>query len=374
MFQHISDNDLAIFSKHSGGKAFNNAYAHARVPAPRPRVRISFFFVWKCAERKVVEVGSPLHYRTTAGPGSRSRPKGSKPGQRAQDPDATHAAWRRVGGKKAEAALAKMATQRECVHVRRVPHMRCVMRATAVHACACVVTLYTLRSVRYQQRLRARARTRPPSPCAHLLNARKGKSSRSAVLHYRTTAGPGSRSRPKGSKPGQRAQDPDPTHLTSTTVRDGEPGASHPQTTPAIRRRPFLWGPPVGSPRGSTPWGPPRGVPPWGPPVGSPFFVSSPAIRRRPPRPSACRRPPDHPHADDLRAIRMQTTSGPSACRRPPGHPHADDLRAIRKQTTLSKQTPLKHFTTKGPPRTWSEAPRTSPANTWQWRSALLQF
>ena len=36
----------------------NNAYAHARVPAPRPRVRISFFF-WKCAERKVIEVGSP---------------------------------------------------------------------------------------------------------------------------------------------------------------------------------------------------------------------------------------------------------------------------------------------------------------------------
>ena len=65
----------------------------------------------------------------------------------------------RVGGKKAEAALAKMATQRECVHVRRVPHMRCVMRATAERACACVVTLYTLRSVRYQQRLRARART-----------------------------------------------------------------------------------------------------------------------------------------------------------------------------------------------------------------------
>ena len=42
-----------------------------------------------------------------------------------------------------------MATQREWVHVPRVPHMRCVMRATAVRACACVVTLYTLRSVRY---------------------------------------------------------------------------------------------------------------------------------------------------------------------------------------------------------------------------------
>ena len=42
-----------------------------------------------------------------------------------------------------------MATRRECVHVRRVPHMRCVMRATAVRACACDVTLYTLRSVRY---------------------------------------------------------------------------------------------------------------------------------------------------------------------------------------------------------------------------------
>ena len=42
-----------------------------------------------------------------------------------------------------------MATRRECVHVRRVPHMRCVMRATAVRACACVVTLNLLRSVRY---------------------------------------------------------------------------------------------------------------------------------------------------------------------------------------------------------------------------------
>ena len=37
---------------------------------------------------------------------------------------------------------------------------------------------------------------------------------------------------------------------------------------------------------------------------------------------------PGHPHADDLRAIRKQTTSGPSASRRPPGHPQADDLRA----------------------------------------------
>ena len=55
-------------------------------------------------------------------------------------------------GNFAEIALAKMATRRECVHVRRVPHMRCVMRATAVRACACVVTLYTLRSVRYLQR------------------------------------------------------------------------------------------------------------------------------------------------------------------------------------------------------------------------------
>ena len=53
--------------------------------------------------------------------------------------------------RKAEIALAKMATRRESVHVRRVPHMRCVMRATAVRACACVVTLYTLRSVRYRK-------------------------------------------------------------------------------------------------------------------------------------------------------------------------------------------------------------------------------
>ena len=76
--------------------------------------------------------------------------------------------------------------------------------------------------------------------------------------------------------------------------------------------------------------------------------TTSPVIRRRP-----C----GHPHADDLRTILMQTTSGPSLW-----------------QKTLSKQTPLKHFTTKGPPRTWSETPRTSPANTWRWRSALLQF
>ena len=131
----------------------------------------------------------------------------------------------------------------------------------------------------------AHARVPPPVPvCAPFFffgNARKRKSSRSAVLHYRTTAGPGSRSRPKGSKPGQRAKDPDPTHLTSTTVQDGEPGASHPQTTFPVGSP--LWGPPCGVPPvGSPLWGPPCGVPPvgspcgvplWGPPVGSPCGV-----------------------------------------------------------------------------------------------------
>ena len=125
------------------------------------------------------------------------------------------------------------------MHVRRVPHMRCVMRATAVRACACVVTLYTLRSVRYQQRLRARARTRPPVPvCASpFFVEMRGMSSTSAVLSPTPQELPQDQGRAadqKGQNPGQRAQDPDPTHLTSTTVRDGEPGASHPQTTPAI--------------------------------------------------------------------------------------------------------------------------------------------
>ena len=308
--------------------------ARARTRPPSPCAHL--LFLWKCAEGKSSR-SAVLHYRTTAGPGSRSRPKGSKPGQRAQDPDPTHAAWRRLlqgipgwVGKKAEAALAKMATQRECVHVRRVPHMRCVMRATAVRACACVVTLYTLRSVRYQQRLRARARTRPPSPCAHLLffcgNARK--ESRRGRQSY-TTELP----QDQGRAADQRGRNPASAHKTliqpilprrpSGTVNLGQ----------AIRRRPRPSADDL-SPRGS-----PRGVPPWGPPVfppGHPHADDLRAIRMQTTyEPSVCRRPPGHPHADDLRAIRMQTTSGPSACRRPPGHPHADDLRAIRMQTTF---------------------------------------
>ena len=41
---------------------------------------------------------------------------------------ATSAKNPRVGGKKAEAALAKMATQRACVHVCHVPHALCDAR------------------------------------------------------------------------------------------------------------------------------------------------------------------------------------------------------------------------------------------------------
>ena len=149
------------------------------------------------------------------------------------------------GWEKTEAALAKMATQRECVHVRRVPHMRCVMRATTVRACACVVTLFTtLRTVLYQRRIRARARTRAPSPCAHLLffgNARKGKSStdqrgRNLASAHKTLIQPISPRRPSG------------------TVNLGQ----------AIRRRPWTsaddlscGGPPCGGPPcgGSSLWG-----------------------------------------------------------------------------------------------------------------------
>ena len=38
-----------------------------------------------------------------------------------------------------------------------------------------------------------------------------------------------------------------------------------------------------------------------------------------------------------IRRYSLYTTSGPSACRRPPGHPRADDLRAIRVQTDTSE-------------------------------------
>ena len=53
---------------------------HARAPAPpspRPRVRISSS--WKCAEKKVVEVGSPTLAEPTAKPRSRNWPKGQNP-------------------------------------------------------------------------------------------------------------------------------------------------------------------------------------------------------------------------------------------------------------------------------------------------------
>ena len=40
-------------------------------------------------------------------------------------------------------------------------------------------------------------------------------------------------------------------------------------------------------------------------------------------------------------SVVLHPTGLPRTSRRPPGHPHADDLRAIRMQTTLSKETPL---------------------------------
>ena len=60
------------------------------------------------------------------------------------------------------------------------------------------------------------------------------------------------------------------------------------------------------------------------------------AIRRRPVLGTAVirRRPLQAIRRRPQWAIRAQTPSRPSACRRPPGHPHADDLQAIRMQTT----------------------------------------
>ena len=193
---------------------------------------------------------------------------------------------------------------------------------------------------------------------------------------------------------------PDRTHFTTLTVAPRGRPRHHPQTTsPGHPRADDLPGP-------SACRRPPRSIR---------VQTTSPAIRvqttsgpsacRRPPGhpraddlrairvqttsgPSACRRPPGHPRADDLRAIRVQTTSGPSACRRPPGHPRADDLRAIRVQTTSGPSAcrrPPGHFTcrrTSGPSacrrppgHPHADDPiKTSPANTWRWRSALLQL
>ena len=74
-----------------------------------------------------------------------------------------------------------------------------------------------------------------------------------------------------------------------------------------------------------------RAARPWGLPPASAdpdrtHFTTLTIRNDESPRPPAIRRrPPGRPHADGLRAVRMQTASGPSACRRPPSHPHADD-------------------------------------------------
>ena len=105
------------------------------------------------------------------------------------------------------------------------------------------------------------------------------------VPHHSTTKkNEDSSSRPKEWKPGQHAQDPDPTQLASTTVREGEPGASHPQTTPGH---------------------------PWT------TAFSQPSARRRPPairkRPRAVRRRPQ-----DIRRRPQDIRRRPQAIRRRP--------------------------------------------------------
>ena len=129
-------------------------------------------------------------------------------------------------------------------------------------------------------------------------------------LNYR---GPGSSSRPKDLPPA--SADPDRTHFTTLTTRDGESPSTDDHR--AIRRRP----------------------------PGHPQMTTGPS-------------------ADDHRAIRPQTTSGhpqaddlrPSASRRPPtirkqttsGHPQADDLRPSADD--LSRGVPPVGSTPWGPP------------------------
>ena len=94
-----------------------------------------------------------------------------------------------------------------------VCHMRCVKRATAVRACTCVVTLFTLRDMRCKQRSRARAPAPRPRMRKSLFfgegegggGGKRGMEGRQSYAR-RTTARPGSRSRPKRSKPAQRAK------------------------------------------------------------------------------------------------------------------------------------------------------------------------
>ena len=140
-------------------------------------------------------------------------------------------------------------------------HMQCVMCVTPcarMHAhCYAIHASF----VRCQPCVRARARTRPPSPPAHILffvDMHVMANVVGSSQEKGTTARPGSSSRPRGLSPANA--DPNRTDSTTLTIRDDEsPSADDPG-----------------------------------------------------------------PSADDLPG-HPQTTSRPSACRRPPGHPHADD-------------------------------------------------
>ena len=126
-------------------------------------------FLWRSAIKANV-VGSlcSLNYR---GPGSSSRPRGLPPAS--ADPDRTPAAWRSdffwesqgwVG--KAEAALAKMATQHACVCA---PHAMCDVRHT-VRARARALLRYT-RKLCALPTMHSCTRAHPPTvpACAHPL-------------------------------------------------------------------------------------------------------------------------------------------------------------------------------------------------------------
>ena len=205
------------------------------------------------------------------------------------DPDRTPAAWRSDFCRESQGWVGKSRSRLgpkwpRSMHVS-APHALCDVRHT-VRARARALLRYT-RKLCELPTMRSCTRAHPPTVPnrGHSLfffcgEARLRPMS-SVVLHPRDYRGPGSSSRPRDPPPA--SADPDRTHFTTLTIRDDEsPSADDPGSSEDDLR----------------------------------------AIRRR---------PPGH----------LQTTSGPSACRRPPGHPHADDLRAIRMQTTLSKETPL---------------------------------
>ena len=267
--------------------------------------------------------------RSTARPGSSSQPRGLPPAS--ADPDRIPAAWRsdfcRVshgGWEKNRSRLGQKWPRSVHVCLRHMHCVMCVTPCARVHAhCYAFHTTLCARPT-----MSSCTRAHPPTvpACAHpfLVEMRVMANVVGSSKEKRTTARPGSRSRPRGLPPA--SADPDRTHFTTLTIRDGEsPSADdlpgHPQTT-------------------------------------------SPAIRRRPLRPSADDLRPSaddlrpsaddlgHP-ADDLGVVRKQTTTG---------RPHADDHGAVRKQTTSGHpETTSGHpQTTSGHPQTTSGHPQTT--------------